>query len=186
MRELGMREWTALGALLFAVVLGFVFLDPANGESGGSVPRRQGDVLPTSTSTPGQTATAEPPSALPKPQNWEIQFSSITNGREVPENARVLPDLSLTFERAPFPDFRDNSWKVTARTSIELGAGSSLFILRYDAALKVYIDDRLVTEKPEPSAAEDVVITFPHESGRFEIRVEATDLSGVFLLQYKQ
>ena len=185
MRELGTREWAGLGALVFAVLLGLLFLDPANGESGGSVPRRQGDVPPLVTSTPTPTATPEPASALPRPQNWEIQFAAISNGREVADNARILPELNVSFERVPFPDYRDNSWKVTAKTSVELGAGSSLFILRYDAEVKVYIDDRLVAEKPEPAAAEDLVVTFPHESGRFEIRIEAVDAAGPFLLQYK-
>ena len=185
MRELGTREWTALGALVFAVLLGLLFLDPANGESGGSVPRRQGDPPPFVSPSPVPSATPEPASALPRPESWEIQFAAIANGREAADDARVLPELNISFDRVPFPDYRDNSWKVTARTSVELGAGSSLFILHYDAEVKVYIDDRLVAEKPEPAAAEDLVITFPHESGRFEIRIEAIDAAGAFLLQYK-
>ena len=187
MRDLGVREWTALGALVFAVLLGFVFLDPANGESGGRRTIRQGDPPPAATPTPAPTTAVVPPSALPAPEGWEVQFASIMNGREAAENPRLVTELDLAYERTPFPDYRDNSWKVTVRASVELGAGSSQFVLRYDAAIRVFVGDSEIASKPEPGRGpEDLVVTFPHEAGRYEIRIEANDTAGAFLLKYQR
>jgi hypothetical protein len=182
MRELGFREWTALAALVFGVLLAFVFLDPAASDSGERPPLKQGEAPPTATIP---APTPEPPSQLPSPDGWGISFASIINEQESVEGTRVLPVLDLTFERAPFPDYRDDSWKVTASTSVTMGAGTSLFTLEYDCAIRVFIDDREIASRDDPEGPQDLVVTFPHESGNFTIRVEATDVGGPFRLGYK-
>lgn len=186
MRDLGLREWTALAALVFGVLVGFVFLDPASGGSEEPLPLRFGD-RPTVPPTPTPvTPTPVTPSRLPAPDGWEVTFAIIGDGRETPDSARVVPSLDLAFERAPFPDYRDNSWKVTARASVELGEGSSMFVLRYDAAVRVFINDREMVSRPEPEhGAEELTVGFAHESGRAEIRIEASDEAGPFRLQYE-
>jgi hypothetical protein len=182
MRELGLREWTALAALVFGVMLGFVFLDPANGEPQPPLEIVYGN---EPTPTPRPLPTEQPPSRLPTPARWDVRFASISNGREVVDSGRVIPELNLSFPNAPFPDYRDNSWKVTAATTVELGEGTSLFTIHYDCEIRVFIDDQEIASRGEPKQAEDLVVTFPHESGNFTIRIEATDGAGAFLLQYR-
>jgi hypothetical protein len=179
MRDLGFREWTALAALVFGVLLAFVFLDPATSDSGVRPQIEQGSVPPT------PAPTEAPPSQLPVPEGWEISFAAIINGEESVDGSRVLPNLDLEFERAPFPDFRDDSWKVTAATTISLGEGTSLFTLEYDCAVRVFIDDREIASRGNPDERQDLVVTFPHGKGTFNIRVEATDVGGPFRLAYK-
>ncbi|MEX0781755.1 MAG: hypothetical protein WD557_03830 [Dehalococcoidia bacterium] len=182
MRDLGIREWAALAALLFGGLLAFVFLDPAAGDSGERPPLEHGDAPPTPTVVP---VTPEPASQLPTPESWQVSFVTITNGEEFAEALRAVPTLALEFERTPFPDYRDDSWKVVAHASVELGAGSSLFTLEYDCALRVFIDDREIVSRDNPDSVQDLVVTFPHESGRYNIRIEATDTAGPFKLAYR-
>jgi hypothetical protein len=182
MRELGIREWTAIIALGFGVLLAFVFLDPAASDSGPRPPVEEGDPPPTATPVP---VTAEPPSLLPAPESWRIRFASIRNGEETIDAERALPQVKLEFENVPFPDYRDNSWKVTAETAVQLGAGSSLFTLRYDCDIRVFVDDREVAARGNPDQREDLVVTFAHEEGQFTIRIEATDTGGPFALEYR-
>ncbi|MGH2608654.1 MAG: hypothetical protein ACRDHF_06140 [Tepidiformaceae bacterium] len=182
MRDLGIREWTAIAALCFGVLLAFVFLDPAAGDSGPRPPLERGDAPPTATPVP---VTAEPPSLLPTPENWNISFASIRNGEETIDAQRVLPELALQFDDVPFPDYRDDSWKVIVLTEAQLGAGSSVFTLHYDCEIRVFIDDREVASRGNPGAPEDLIVTFAHESGRFTIRIEATDTGGPFTLAYR-
>lgn len=180
MRDLGVREWAALAALVFGVFLGFLFLDPASGGSNEPIPARHGD-----TPTPIRP-TPEPPSQLPAPDAWNVMFTTIRDGRETEDSGRILPTLDLTFDRAPFPDFRDNSWKVVAGTSVDLGKGSSVFVIRYDAAVRVFVNDSEVAARPEPGNGPDTLtVTFEHEAGRATIRIEAVDEAGPFLLQYE-
>ena len=182
MRELGVREWAGLAALVFGVLLAFVFLDPASSDTGGRPPIEHGDAPRTPTAVP---ITAEPPSLLPTPELWDISFASIRDGEETVEGGRVVDTLDLAFENAPFPDYRDDSWNVTARTTISLGVGSSVFTLEYDCAIRVFIDDREVTSADNPDGPSNLVVTFPHGRGRFDIRIEATDTGGPFRLAYR-
>lgn len=181
MRELGLREWTAIAALCFGVLLAFVFLDPAAGDSGPRPPHELGDKPPTATAIP---VTVQPPSPLPMPESWLIRFASIRNGSETVDAESALPELDLAFERVPFPDYRDDSWKVIAQTVVELGAGASEFTIRYDCTIRVFIDDREIASGDDPDGAANLVVSFPHEAGRFTIRVECTDTGGPFTLQY--
>jgi hypothetical protein len=179
MRDLGIREWTALAALCFGVLLAFVFLDPAAGDSGPRPPLERGDPPPTTPTPP------DPPSPLPTPENWQISFASIRDGEEVIDAQRVVPELDLQFEGVPFPDYRDDSWRVIAVTEVQLEPGTSQFALHYDCDIRIFVDDSEVTSRPNPDGPEDLVVTFPHEAGRFVIRVEATDTGGPFTLQYQ-
>jgi hypothetical protein len=181
MRDLGIREWTALAALIFGVLLAFVFLNPAAGDSGPRPAIERGDPPPTATPTP-----SDPPSLLPTPQSWQVSFASIRDREETIDAQRVVPGLDLQFDHTPFPDYRDDSWKVIAATEIELGAGSSLFTLHYDCDIRVFVDDAEIASRPNPDAPEDLVITFPHGDGRFVIRIEATDSGGPFTLRYSE
>jgi hypothetical protein len=165
---------------VFGVFLGFLFLDPASGGSDEPIPPRHGD-----TPTPIRP-TPQPPSQLPVPTSWEVTFASISNGKETPDSLRIIPDLNLDFGQAPFPDYRDDSWRVTAETSVPLGKGSSVFVIRYDAAIRVFVNDSEVASRPEPEdGAQELVVTFEHGTGRAHIRIEATDQSGAFALQFE-
>ncbi len=180
MRELGIREWTAIAALCFGVLVAFVFLNPASGETGPRRPIERGDPPPTATPTP-----PDPPSLLPTPAGWNISFAALRDGEEIVDAQRVIPELDLQFDGVPFPDYRDDSWKVIALAQVELGAGSSQFTLHYDCDIRVFLNDSEVASQANPATPEDLVVTVDHEPGKYTIRIEATDTSGPFTLQYR-
>jgi hypothetical protein len=205
MRQLGAREVVGLAALLFAVAVAAMFLNPANSESTGtpgpitlgtpvgpSTPAPAPDVSPTHTPTPSPTATPTPTPlplrALPSiTGGWLIGFSELQpDGSEKVTSTVVLPALDLSYLGAPFGDFKDNAWGLSAETAVDLpAAGRFTLPVEHDCALRILIDGKEIANDPDGPSTRTVEATFEHAAGQATITVECRDRGGPFVLRVK-
>lgn len=189
MNGIGIKEVVALGVLLVAGIIGFMFLDPTASEGGSDTPPAisLGQSPPPATSTPDATPTpAEPAVAMPAPTRWRITyFDRFVSGGygQIADGAR---DGILLIEHpgAPFNDSRDDAWKVEASIPVQLEAGHYAFELEYDCALRVALNaDDLITAV-NPDGAETIEVSFTTDGGDPELRISCEDTGGPTYLRW--
>ncbi len=189
MHGVGLKEIVALGALLVAGLIGFMFLDPSASEGGSRTPATVslGDTPPTATMTPEATATPLPDAVtMEPPTRWRITyFDRFVSGGfgQVADGARDGV-LSIEHAGAPFNDSRDDAWKVEASRSIAIGAGRWRFALEYDCSLRVTVDGTEVASGENPEGPETIEVTFMIEGGEPELRISCEDTGGPTLLRW--
>ncbi len=189
MHGVGAKEIVALGALLVAGFIGFMFLDPSASEGGSKTPATVslGDMPPTATVTPEATATPLPDAVtMPPPTRWRITYFDgfISGGfAQVADGARDGV-LSIDHAGPPFNDSRDDAWKVEASRSIDVGAGRWGFALEYDCELLVTVNGTEVASAENPDGVATIDVTFMIESGEPELRISCEDTGGPTLLRW--
>lgn len=186
---IGFREIVALGVLIVAGIIGFMFLDPTASQGGTDTPPTisLGETPPTASATPADTPTPLPGAvAMPAPTRWRITYFDrfISGGYgQIADGARDGV-LELEFPGPPFNDSRDDAWKVEASIPVQLEPGRWSFAVEYDCMLRVTLgsDELLAAENPEsPQTAE---VTFVLEGGDPELRLSCEDTGGPTLLRW--
>jgi hypothetical protein len=190
-KGLGTRELVAVVGLGAALVIGFLFFNPANSESSNDHPGAisLGQAAPTSppASVPAPTAT---PTSVPRDVTlaaggWALSFFEIrSTGSEILSASGFVPALDLAYATAPFTDFADNSWKVSAAISVQVTGGTSAFTIEHDGEAAVFVDGREVAREADGSAPQTLRVTFEHAAGQAAIRIEGRDASGPFRLRW--
>lgn len=197
--KFGVREIVAVGLLVLAVVAGLAvtFLR----DDDGAQQRAAEDVragrqatsdavgggatyTPIPTQTPTPTPTPGRRIELEKPAAWVISFYSLgTDDSERHEGTNSLDALDLSFNGPPFPDLRDNSWKVVAETGLHADAGRWVFTIEYQGDVRVMFNNVEVAKGSSGKPAKlDVAIDVPALEGT--LRIEATDTYGPFVLRW--
>jgi hypothetical protein len=155
-----MREFVAIGALGAALVLGFLFLDPAASES---------------------NANGTPVAA---PQSWHISFFDARTTPATESGSGDSPGLDLAFKGAPFVDFKDNAWYVLASAEVQTAGGYASITFEHTCDLEVVVDGHDVVRVPHNGKLQTTVAKFTHAAGPVRILVQCHDGDGEFTLKY--
>lgn len=187
MQGLGVREVVGLAVLGVGLVIGYLFLDPSAGESSSAAPGqiyRGEPVLPTVKVEPTATPTPEPAFSTAKnpATGWFIQFYELHGTDELANGQGFTPTLELAFPKAPFPDFKDDSWMVRASADFPVEGRTQLSI-EHDGDLRVFVDDKEVLHDEDASSANTVTVKFDHTPGTAHVRIEGRDTGGPFELK---
>ncbi len=191
MNGIGAREIVALGVLLVAGVIGFMFLDPTASQGGSDTPPTisLGQTPPTASATPEDTPTPLPDAVtMPAPTRWRITYFDrfISGGfGQVADGARD-GILEIDIPGAPFNDSRDDAWKVDASIPVDLEPGRWAFQLEYDCALVVTLGSQELLAAENPASAQTVEVTFILETGAPELRISCEDTAGPTLLRWRE
>lgn len=189
MNGIGVREIVALGVLVVAGIIGFMFLDPTASQGGSDVPPTisLGQTPPTASATPEDTPTPLPDAVtMPAPTRWRITYFDrfISGGfGQVADGARDGV-LEIDYPGAPFNDTRDDAWKVEASIPLQLEAGRWSFELEYDCSLTVLLNSEVLGTADNPSAASRAEFSFVLEGGEPELRISCEDTGGPTLLRW--
>ena len=186
MNGIGVREVVAIGVLIVAGIIGFMFLDPTASEGGGR---------PAGTVSLGETPpTRVPPTATPlpdatpidSPQRWRITYYDrfFSGGYGLVADGVREGGLVVDEAGAPFNDMRDDAWKVEASVLPILDAGRWGFKLRYDCELLVTVGGEEVASGQNPDRPETIEVTFVHGGGQAGIVISCEDTGGPLLLQW--
>jgi|GEM_PF-2273632 len=199
MHGVGLREWVALGVLAVAGILGFMFFDPSStdGSNKGLVRERTVDVAqetrPPATpsgqpsATPAPTATPVPAAKLGEPGgSWQITYYESSKPGEGVRGAQgFAATLDLDFAGKPFPDFRDDDWRVVATQSMELAAGRYTFSLESDGALRVQAGHTILIDSADNGGRRVQALTFDHKGGHVSLTIEVRDTGGPVFLRWR-
>lgn len=186
MNGVGIREIVALGALLVAGLIGFMFLDPTASQGGGRPPGTVslGEAPPA---TPEPSPTPLPPAiALPSPERWRITYydAFLSGGYgQVADGAQNAP-VVIDYAGAPFNDSRDDGWKVELSVPLAVPPARYAFELEYDCQLTVYLDAAELVALGNPEAPEIATVDFVHEGGEPTLRIACEDTGGPTFLRW--
>lgn len=193
---LGTREVVALGMLVIAVIAGVsvTLLRPDDASETQAAEDRIAERTAAAnpdrdkppTNTPTAVPTALPAIEIDAPVGWQVLYETASaSGGFTPEGQFSTDNLDFVFPGPPFPDMRDNQWRMVVASTIAPGrVGPWLFSLDYQGSVKVYVNERLVGEgeSSEPATLE---IEAPSRFESSSIRIEAQDTGGAFLLRWK-
>ncbi len=188
MLGLGVREYVALGALVLALVLGWVFFDPTSteGDTGGPVATISlGDTV---TPTPPPTATPVPVHVVEPPQEqWLVTYyEQSASGSDYRSGEGFVAGLDFDIPDRPFPDFKPDAWSMKASNRVEAAAGENRFRLQVDGAVKVWVDDKLVAEAANGDKPQDLEVDFDHKGGAATVLIEVRDTGGPVRLRWER
>lgn len=163
-KGIGVREVVALGALVFALFLGFLFFDPTStdGAPGGEVSLSARERLPAEGLSP-----------------WRLTWIEGTGPAGGPVAGEgELRDLDVRYEAGPFPDVKDDAWTLFAAATFSGQAGRYTLELSYIGSIGLSIngEDRKVTPETGPGT---IHIPFQQpESGVTTFNLRLRDTGG--------
>lgn len=182
----GIRDLVPVALLLVALAIAFNFLDPSKGASDGGRPTISlGEPPPTATPTATPAPTEAPVSDVPPPSTWVVMFVSISPaGSETIDGRYAFDSLDFEFPGPPFPDMRDDAWKIVAEGTVTIAEGGrQAFTFDHDGEARVFVDGREVGFQPDGGKAQALRSVFDRAPGQAIIRVEVRDTGGTLLLK---
>jgi hypothetical protein len=149
---------------------------------------------PDPAAAPAPTATPEPsPTPIPDrgllspPRGWAVTFYRLLGGSRLADPAVPIPTLDLSFETAPFAEYRDGSWGIEASGALgELAPGRYTVVLSFNAKVRVFVGGSLVAEAADPPTERELRASFVHPGGAASVRIEAEDAPGPFVIRWTQ
>jgi hypothetical protein len=191
MRGVGVREWVALGVLGVAGLLGFLFFDPSSTDGKTDFERTTTViVVPPGTPTPAAHAspspTPVPVAKLGEPGGqWLVgYYESNEPGKGIRGGEGFVDNLQFDFEGRPFPDFKDDGWRLAVSQSMELAAGRYGFVLESDGALRVTAGEQILIDVPDSPQRQTHALEFDHKGGRVNIAIDLRDTGGPTYLHW--
>lgn len=192
---LGTREVVALGLLIIAIVAGVsvTLLRPDDAAETRAAEERIAER--TAAADPDRTRPTRTPVAVPTPLpaieidapvGWQVRYETVaSSGGFTPEGQFSTEGLDFSFPGPPFPDMRDNAWRLVAASTLEAERpGPWLFSLEYQGAVKVFVGEQLVGEGESAERA-TLEVEAPSRHASTSIRIEAQDTGGQFILRWK-
>ncbi len=177
-----------LGALAVALVLGFIYLDPASGES-----RRPVEISLGQTPTPIPTVgpTQVPPTPRPTPValtqpagGWLIGiYQDAFSGGELLVSQAAATKLDVTYPLAPFLDVRDDAWSLRAETDFDVVPGRYLLTLEYEGRLTVFANGRELFSEESTGGSKTREVEFEVTGRDFHLRIDLRDVKGPLRLR---
>ena len=187
MHGVGLREWVALGVLGIAALFGFLFFDPTSTD-GGTEPPATISLGKTPTPTPVVTPTATPVhvTKLPQPSGgWLVVYwENVASGGEVRTGEGYSQHLALEFFERPFPDIRDDAWRLEASQELELDPGRYSFTLETDGEVKAWIDETQLLDEADSPNVRHSELQFDHPGGRAVLRITVKDRGGPLRIRW--
>ncbi len=123
---------------------------------------------------------------LKDPGPWAVTYSPADSqpGQPFTEPA---PKLDLPFDRGPHDALPDDHWQLMATAALAtLAPGSYHFSIQHDGDVRIYINGQQMANESDRNGTVDLDIDFDHKGGSFEVRIEARDRAGPFVLRWKQ
>lgn len=193
MNSLGARELVGLGVLAVALLIGFMYLEPASSDSRHTPP---GEIHLGSTATPVVMPTATPvvaPTATPTPSptalgapagGWIIgYYQDAFSGGSILVSQTGARTVDLAYKTAPFLDFKDDAWSIRATAAYDLAAGRYAVTVEYQGRLTVTLNDQQLLSEEATVGAKTVSVEFEYAGGQAFIAVEGRDVKGPFRLK---
>ena len=190
MKGLGVRELVGLGVLAVALLIGFVYRDPASSESRTTPP---GEIHLGTTPTPTPVAPTPAPTPTPTPRavplgaptgGWIIGiYQDAFSGGSILVAQTASSKLDLAYTAGPFLDVKDDAWSVRAEASYTLAPGRYALVLEYEGRLTVTVNDLPALAEEATGGAKVVRAVFEHTGGTAGIRIDARDVKGPFRLK---
>ena len=187
MHGVGLREWVALGVLGIAALFGFLFFDPTSTDGGTEKPPTISlGETPTPTPIVTPTATAVPVTKLAQPTGgWlVIYWENVASGGEVLTGEGFTPRLALEFFERPFPDIRDDAWRLEASQEVNLEPGRYSFTLETDGAVQAWLGDLQLLDEPDSPNVRQSELQFDHPGGRAVLRIGVKDTGGPLRIRW--
>ncbi len=184
---LGLREWVALGVLGFAGLLGFLFFDPTSTDGGTPPPKTISlGTQPTATPFVKATATPVPVIRVTEPRGgWLVVYwEDVASGGEIRTGEGFVDRLALEFPGRPFPDIRDDGWRLEASQELELEPGRYGFTLESDGAVKAWAGDAQLLDEADSSNLRRSELEFDHPGGRLMLRFAIDDTGGPAVIRW--
>ena len=177
------REWFALAAFAFSLVLAFTFVNatahddmaprtPVLGSPLG--PDGQPLATPTPTSVPVEVEAPE--------QGWLVRYVSLPS--ETLDGETTLETLDLHFDAAPFLYMEDDAWRLDAFARFDLPAGTQQFSIEVDGALRVFVNGSEVVSSPDSDGIRPITVLWSHTGERAAVHIEVTDSGGPVTLRW--
>lgn len=187
MRDLGIREIAGLLALLLAIAVAAVYLNPAAGGSSpdGTPTISLGVAVPSSTPAPSPTATAVPPTSLIAPAGWIVKLFEIRGGEETFTSQVGASKLDVSIPNGPSVDIQDDSWGMSAEASFRLeAAGQYRIAIEHDCEARIMMDGVETAHAADPGKTSQLEVLFEHSAGTATIVIECRDRGGPFRLAF--
>jgi hypothetical protein len=192
MSGLGLKEYFAIGLLLVGAVIALAFFtyNDTGGSSGSGL--EPTPTLAPNTPVPG-TGRGQPQGSptpllrdtLQVPSSWAVMPFRIVGETRTKEITIIREELNLEFAVAPFPDFKDGAWGMTAEANVNGTPAIYTFEFETSARVIVTIDDEQVLEDNAPGLRK-VKVEYAQRSRSATIRIEALDRPGEpFILRWK-
>lgn len=184
---MGLREWVGLGVLGVAALFGFLFFDPTSTDGGNRPPRTISlGEKPTATPATTPTPTPVPVTRLAQPDGgWLVQYwEDLASGGEVRTGEGFSARLALEFFERPFPDTRDDAWRLEASQELALDAGRYSFTLETDGAVKAWLGDRQLLDEADTEGVRRSELVFDHPGGSSTLRISVEDTGGPVRIRY--
>ncbi len=184
--KFGVRDLVPVLLLLVALVIAFNFLDPSKGSSDGGHPTISlGEPPPTPTPAATPSPTEVPVAEVPAPSTWVVMFVSISPaGSETVDARYAFNMLDFEFEGPPFPDMRDNAWKLVVQGTVTISEGGRhAFTFEHDGEARVFVDGREEAFQADAAQPRTLSAVFDHPAGDAVIRVEVRDTGGALVLK---
>ncbi|MDZ7727560.1 MAG: hypothetical protein U5Q44_04815 [Dehalococcoidia bacterium] len=171
---LGRREWFALVAFAFSVLVASTFLSATAHDDIAPRTPWVGEPLPSPSVAvePTQEARgdADELRAMAAPSDgWRVRYLAGESGELVQD--AWLRGLSLEFDGAPLPELTDDAWRLEAGASVDMPRGLYEFVLVYQGAVRVSVDGTEVASARSggSGAAQELRVQFAHDGGEASI-----------------
>lgn len=165
--DLGLREWVGLGAVVGALGLGALFYS-AGGDTPSAIP-----FVPVRGT--GATATPDPDEQLGP---WALTFLTVDDdggGAIVAQGDR--PRLDISYPSTPFPDLKDDHWRVLAATVFLGPPGEYELVITYKGEVTATIADGAPLTQASPGGVITLPFTQPAEAST-RLRLGLRDAAG--------
>ena len=183
----GLREWVGLGVLGVAALFGFLFFDPTSTDGGTQTPGTisLGDT-PTPTPVVTPTATPVPITRLTEPAGgWlVVYFEAASSGGELRTGEGFDPTLDFDFPDRPFPDIRDDAWRLEASQDLDLEPGRYRFTLETDGEVRAWAGETQIMDESDSLNPRRSELQFDHPGGRVTLKFSVKDTGGPFVLRW--
>lgn len=164
-RNLGLREWVALGILGTGILFGVLFFDPTSTESGSDVPPTisLGATPPTATPAASPTATPVPVTQLEQPTDgwFVVFFERSASGSELRVAEAFLEALDISIDPA--------TSRIEASQQVSLPAARYGFELETDGTLRVSVGDQVLLEEKDDGGTKQRALQFDHPGGQLSL-----------------
>lgn len=187
MAKISRRDAVGLAALAAGLLVTAGFLVPGV-PSGAKAPISNGEVIPTATAAPRPSPTPVPvtPVAVAAPAHWSIvYYRGRSPGEAAPDTQTSAPTLDLDIPAAPFNDIPDGNWSLGAQAEIAVVVGENSFTLEHQGAVRVFVDGREVAANAGRELQILEVVANAERTGPSDLRIEAVDTAGPFVLRWK-
>jgi hypothetical protein len=112
---------------------------------------------------------------------WSVTFLDTSSGTPVPVGQAPLDVLKFDFAGAPFPDVKDDRWKLLARTVFDAPPGNYSLVIDFTGEIHVSFDGKDLGITPARGSG-TTSLTIVQHTAPTTILIDVADVGGPFRL----